>query len=62
MSPTRKVIRKQGVEPRSAFITIRGAAARLGISEGLAYRMANEYLTSYGAAVIPCCGSRSGRP
>jgi excisionase family DNA binding protein len=54
MARRRKTIRKPGADPPSAFITIREAAAQLGISEGLAYRMANEYLASHGAAGIPC--------
>jgi excisionase family DNA binding protein len=51
--PRRRKKRMQ-VEAPSAFITVREAAKRLGISEGLAYRMANQYLASGGAAGIPC--------
>jgi Helix-turn-helix domain len=53
-SSRRKASRKEAVEPPSAFITIREAAVELGISEGLAYRMANEYLASHGAGGLPC--------
>jgi excisionase family DNA binding protein len=54
MARRRQTIRKQPAEPASAFITIREAAAQLGISEGLAYRMANEYLASHGSGGLPC--------
>lgn len=54
MSRRRNSIRKPGVEQPSAFITVREAAVQLGIGEGLAYRMANEYLATQGAAGIPC--------
>ena len=54
MPRRRRTIRKQAAEPPSAFITVREAAEQLGISEGLAYRMANEYLASHGAAGLPC--------
>ena len=35
-------------------MTIREAASQLGVSEGLAYRMANEYLATEGAGGLPC--------
>jgi excisionase family DNA binding protein len=54
MTRRRNVIRKQAAEAPSAFITVREAAEQLGISEGLAYRMANEYLATNGAGGIPC--------
>jgi predicted DNA-binding transcriptional regulator AlpA len=50
--PWRRRKRKQ-LEAPSAFIRVRETAERLGISEDLAYRMANEYLGSSGAAGIP---------
>ena len=38
----------------SGFMTVQEAAKALGIGEALAYRMANEFLSSGGATGIPC--------
>jgi len=43
---TRQSFNRRTAEPQSAFITVREAAQQRGIGEGLAYRMANQYLAS----------------
>jgi len=51
---TRQSFNRRTAEPQSAFITVREAARQLGIGEGLAYRMANQYLASRWASGLPC--------
>jgi hypothetical protein len=50
----RHTFNRRRAEQQSAFITVREAAQQLGIGEGLAYRMANEYLATRGASGLPC--------
>ncbi len=55
----RSRIAQRAVLKVSAFISVQEAATELGISAGLAYRLANEFLTNGGRSGIPC--TRLGR-
>ena len=50
----RRNFKRQPVRQATSFMTVQEAAHLLGVGEGLAYRMANEFLNSGGASGIPC--------